>query len=337
MLKPPAHVLAAKDLATAITNIKAWGLMSLNEQKREAEKFKLLPSSEKKRLQRIVNKINPANKSTRTNTTRRRSASSTTSRAMNSNATQQTNSRGDGEEPLLQRPRLGEEEEGGGDTEQPASAGDDLVEPIRHLGLGSRQEDRMALAEERENQIKQYYYRKQGVPCPKPGLQNDAASNRALCSLLSSFSSALTTVELENAEDTENLECTNTFVLVQYCSVREMQKQGGSPRINRSMRADRPLIRVLGTGEVKATAVLKELGKMVSPAFQNNRPDIDLEWIVMEQGVKYQDTVGQIVSRLKESRQLPARQTLTSLQVQEQMPASECLCFYLIFTYSILN
>jgi hypothetical protein len=55
------------------------------------------------------------------------------------------------------------------------------------------------------------------------------------------------------------------------------------------------------------------------PAFQNNRPDIDLEWIVMEQGVKYQDTVDRIISWLKESRKLPAQQTLTFDQVQEEM------------------
>ena len=88
-------------------------------------------------------------------------------------------------------------------------------------------------------------------------------------------------------------------------------------------------MRICAFGEQKAKAVLQIAGKLLSPMIaEENRPNVDLEWIVKEDGKSYVATMQQKVDSLLLSRAQPGRQTLTSDQVQLSMATSECIFAY---------
>jgi hypothetical protein len=226
--------------------------------------------------------------------------------------------------------------------QQAASASAPQMQPVSHVGLASRDILCLRELEDQENINNTQHkskpaYRKVNNPALHPQMQNDAAAFCAMCSLLTSFGKTLTTCELENTTDTTQLDCTNTFVLIQYNDLIDSSPQGGANRVHKPIKASRPVMRVAAIGPQKAASVIVQYGRMTSPSFTGLRPDIDLQYIVKEDGKAYSETMESYVSNLKNARALPARQTLSSIDVQAAMSSGKTYYFAMLYAYAHIH
>lgn len=77
-------------------------------------------------------------------------------------------------------------------------------------------------------------------------------------------------------------------------------------------------MRVFGIGKQKTHAVLSVLGQLMSPRLsEEQKPNVNLEWIVQEQDRPYIKTVDDKIEALKKERALPSRKNMTSNEVQD--------------------
>ena len=335
-LKPPNHILAGKDIATTVSNLAKWGTMTEQEQRREVEKARALSASDKAKFRRLIKKINPAAQSLPATN------GEDTATAADDSATTQSGTSGTRSPPRRRR-RIQPLQDATSQEDPPAASTTTTQAPFQHIGLVSTEEQRAAILQQREEQLQAHRRRRMGEPAKKSNQLNDSIAQKAALQLLQCFSKSLSTVHIENEADSGVLDCQHTMVLITYCDVKPSLPQGGAPLTMQSIQAKKPTMRICAFGEQKTKAVLQIAGKLLSPMISDeNRPNVDLEWIVKEDGKSYIDTMQQKIDSLLLSRAQPGRQTLTSEQVQLSMPAGEYIfasCFHcytkFILTYSL--
>ena len=117
-----------------------------------------------------------------------------------------------------------------------------------------------------------------------------------MCKLLRTFALALTTISLENPKDTDNISDDHTLVVLWYCGTKATGAAGGRAYSKQSSVVERPLLQVCAIGPLMVDAVVKNFALLTSHSMpEANRPDIDLEWIVCEEGMTFVDSVEQKV------------------------------------------
>ena len=155
-------------------------------------------------------------------------------------------------------------------------------------------------------------------------LQNDATAQDATASLLTKFAQALVTVSLEEMRDSNDLEYTHSYLLIQYCDVKDSSLLGGRSRTKKMAKATKPLMRVCAVGPETASSIIKKYALLTSPLVsEENRPDVDLQCIFKRENERYCETMKQVVSSIKSKRNLPARKSRTSDEIQQEIDQGE--------------
>ena len=331
-LKPPNHVLAGRDIATVVSNLRIWGTMTEEQQRREVEKSRALSETDKGVFRRLMKQVNPAATASVVPTS---SNESSTNDATTDNASSDS--------PPRRRRRTEsapavQDESSGHPNPRGPSAPVARAQPFQHVGLASTEEQRAAILQVREEQLKAHRRRKMGEPAKKANQLNDAVAQKANNNLLASFAKSLTTLHVEDEKDSASLDCQNTVLMITYCDVKPSLPQGGAPLTMQSVKARKPTMRICAFGQQKAKAILQIAGQLLSPKIaEEDRPNVDLEWIIKEEERSYIDTMQRKISPMELPRVQPARQTLTSDQVQLAMPAGECDLSNLLIQYSFIS